>query len=85
MSKPHNNLSYLEAVIRETLRIETITVSTVHRCARKTTLGGYEIPENTPIFINLAAIHHDSDLWGDPEVFRPERFLKEDGQLAKDF
>ncbi|XP_036145764.1 probable cytochrome P450 304a1 isoform X2 [Monomorium pharaonis] len=79
------NLPYLEAVIRETLRIETITpLSVVHRCTRKTTLCGYDIPENTPIFTNLAAMHHDPDLWGDPEVFRPERFLKEDGQLAKD-
>jgi len=30
-------------------------------------------------------MHHDPDLWGDPKIFRPERFLKEDGQLAKDF
>lgn len=25
----------------------------------------------------------DKDLWGDPEVFRPERFLDESGQLKK--
>ncbi|XP_018364794.1 PREDICTED: probable cytochrome P450 304a1 [Trachymyrmex cornetzi] len=80
------NLPYLEATIRETMRIETLTpLSVSHKSLKKTTLGGYEIPANTPILTNLAAMHHDPDLWGDPEIFRPERFLKEDGQLAKDF
>lgn len=79
------DLPYLEAIIRETLRIETLTpLSVAHKNVTKTTLGGYEIPANTPIFTNLAAMHHDPDMWGDPEVFRPERFLREDGQLAKD-
>ncbi|XP_025988557.2 uncharacterized protein LOC113003430 [Solenopsis invicta] len=79
------DLPYLEAIIRETLRIETITpLSVIHRTLKKTMLGGYEIPANTPIFTNLAAMHHDPELWGDPEVFRPERFLTEDGQLGKD-
>ncbi|XP_036145097.1 probable cytochrome P450 304a1 isoform X2 [Monomorium pharaonis] len=79
------NLPYLEATIRETMRIETVTpLGITHRSVKTTTLGGYEIPINTPIFANLAAMHHDPDLWGDPEVFRPERFLKKDGQLAKD-
>lgn len=67
------------------MRIETLTpLSVPHKCTRKTTLGGYEIPANTPVLTNLAAMHHDPDLWGDPEIFRPERFLKEDGQLTKD-
>jgi len=67
------------------MRIETITpLSIVHKTIKKTTLRGYDIPANTPIYTNLAAMHHDPDLWGDPEIFRPERFLKEDGQLAKD-
>lgn len=79
------NLPYLEATIRETMRIETITpLGIIHRSVKKTTLGGYEIPANTPVFTNLAAMHNDPDVWGDPENFRPERFLKEDGQLAKD-
>lgn len=79
------NMPYLEAAIRETMRIETITpLGVIHKSTKKTTLGGYDIPANTPIFANLAAMHHDPDLWGDPEIFRPERFLKEDGQLGKD-
>lgn len=79
------SLPYLEAIIRETMRIETLApLGVIHKSTHKTTLGGYEVPANTPIFTNLAAMHHDPDMWGDPEVFRPERFLKENGQLAKD-
>ena len=31
---------------------------------------------------NIWAIHMDKQAWGDPEVFRPERFLKEDGTMG---
>ncbi|EFN65051.1 Probable cytochrome P450 304a1 [Camponotus floridanus] len=79
------NLPYTEAVIRESLRIETLApLGIIHRTTKKTTLGGYEIPANIPIITNLAAMNNDPDMWGDPENFRPERFLKEDGQLSKD-
>lgn len=78
------SLPYLEAVIRETMRIETITpFGVIHKALKDTTLGGYNIPANTPIFTNLSAMHHDREMWGDPENFRPERFLK-DGKLCKD-
>lgn len=29
------------------------------------------------------ALHMDPDVWEDPEVFRPQRFLAEDGSLLK--
>lgn len=78
-------MPYLEAVIRETLRIETITpLGIIHKSVKKTTLAGYDVPANTPIFTNLAAMHHDPELWGDPDIYRPERFLTEDRQLIKD-
>jgi methyl farnesoate epoxidase/farnesoate epoxidase len=31
------------------------------------------------VFLNIHDIHHDPDIWGDAEVFRPERFLDESG------
>jgi len=31
--------------------------------------------------INLHSIHHSEDLWEDPYVFRPERFLNDKMEL----
>ncbi|XP_011146960.2 probable cytochrome P450 304a1 [Harpegnathos saltator] len=79
------NLPYMEAVIREVMRISSsLPFSVFHRAVKDTTLGGYTIPADTPIVTNLAAMHHDPDLWGDPDNFRPERFFDEDGALIKD-
>ncbi|XP_017753929.1 PREDICTED: probable cytochrome P450 304a1 [Eufriesea mexicana] len=80
------NLPYTEATIREALRCETLTpFSVFHKAVKDTTLNGYNVPENTIIIANLSALNNDPDFWGDPEKFRPERFLNENGQLSKDF
>ncbi|KNE87960.1 hypothetical protein PSTG_18646, partial [Puccinia striiformis f. sp. tritici PST-78] len=34
----------------------------------------YELPNGTPVFIPVYAIHHDEQYWPDPEKFDPERF-----------
>lgn len=36
------------------------------------------------VLINLWSLHHDRGHWGDPEVFRPERFLDENRNFVKD-
>lgn len=74
----------MEAVIRETMRVlSPFPLSIMHRAVKDTTLGEYSIPADTMI-TNLGAMHHDPDLWGDPENFRPERFINENGELVKD-
>jgi len=35
------------------------------------------------VFVNLDSMLNGSDSWEDPEDFRPERHLKEDGNLIK--
>ena len=34
--------------------------------------------------VNLKSVLMDKEYWGDPEVFRPDRFIKEDGSLRTD-
>ncbi|XP_008561134.1 probable cytochrome P450 304a1 [Microplitis demolitor] len=79
------NLPFTEATIREVMRIETITpLSVGHRCVETTTLFNYTIPKETLLLTNLSAMHNDPIFWGDPENFRPERFLTDDNKIVKD-
>ena len=38
--------------------------------------------QNTTVLLNIYAVHMDEIFWGDPYVFRPERFLDKDGQVV---
>lgn len=78
-------LSYLEAVIMEVQRISNVPpLGISHRALCDTELDGYRIPKETIILTSLYSIHMDRNYWKDPEVFRPERFLKTDGKEAID-
>lgn len=63
----------------ETLRFSSmVPLGLVHRAIEDAPLGGHKIPKDTLIFANLHYVHHDPEIWGDPENFRPERFLSPD-------
>ncbi|XP_049815469.1 probable cytochrome P450 304a1 [Schistocerca nitens] len=78
------NLPYTEATLREVMRIRTVTpISVPHKAMEDTTLQGYTVPKGTVVITCLISMHMDGDLWGDPNNFRPERFLDTDGKLSK--
>uniref|UniRef100_A0A4W2HID1 Cytochrome P450 1A n=1 Tax=Bos indicus x Bos taurus TaxID=30522 RepID=A0A4W2HID1_BOBOX len=73
-------LPYLESFILETFRHSSFVPFTIpHSTTRDTTLNGFFIPKERCVFINQWQVNHDPKLWGDPSVFRPERFLTSDG------
>ncbi|KAL2902027.1 Flavonoid 3' 5'-hydroxylase 1 [Bienertia sinuspersici] len=46
-----------------------------HSPSEPSTKGGYSIPKGVRVLLDVYAIHRDPQLWEDPLVFRPERFL----------
>jgi len=75
-----SRMPYTEAVIMEVLRKSSIVpLGVFHTPLADKEFHGYEIKKGTWIVANLYGIHHNPNIWGDPETFRPERFLSKDG------
>ncbi|KAH9705879.1 cytochrome P450 [Citrus sinensis] len=78
------NFPYLQALVKETLRLHPAGPMSVRESTENCTINGYEIPAKTRVFINVWSIGRDPKHWEAPLEFRPERFIAEDGksQLA---
>ncbi len=66
---------YLEATIKETLRMRPVVTDVGRKLTREIELGGYRIPEGALLMPAITAIHFREDLYPQPDEFRPERFL----------
>ncbi|KAJ0582346.1 putative cytochrome P450 [Helianthus annuus] len=70
-------LPYLQAVIKETLRLHPPAPFLVpHQAIHDVEIQGFTVPKNAQILCNVWAIGRDPKLWSHPETFMPERFLE---------
>ncbi|XP_017755180.1 PREDICTED: methyl farnesoate epoxidase [Eufriesea mexicana] len=75
-------MTYMNAVVLESLRMFMgRTLNVPHRTLRDTTILGHRIPKDTMLIVNFNRILMDES-WGDPENFRPERFIDESGNTV---
>lgn len=70
-------LVYLQAVVKETLRLYPPAPIISLRAAMEdcTLSAGYRVPTGTRLMVNAWKIHRDKHLWSEPNKFQPERFL----------
>jgi cytochrome P450 len=69
-------LKYLDAAIRESLRVRTILPFVVRLTKRPVTAGGREYPPGVMLSPSNHLVHRRPDLYPEPTRFRPERFLE---------
>jgi cytochrome P450 len=67
--------NYLDAVIKETLRIRPVVPGVVRKLTAPLEIGGYEFPAGIRLAPNIYLTHRRADVYPEPARFHPERFL----------
>ncbi len=67
--------SYLDATVKETLRLRPVVPAVVRRLQAPMTFGPWDLPAGVHVAPSIYLLHRRADLYPDPLAFRPERFL----------
>jgi cytochrome P450 family 2 subfamily U polypeptide 1 len=77
-----SKMPFVDATTLEIMRWKTLVpLSLPHMTLGDTSVGNYFIPTGALVLVNLHAANMDPKVFKDPEVFRPERFLDNDGRV----
>ncbi|HEX2016875.1 MAG TPA: cytochrome P450 [Solirubrobacteraceae bacterium] len=68
---------YLDAVIKETLRLRPVLPIVVRRLTEPLELGGHLLPAGVSVAPCIHLIHRRPDIYPEPRRFEPERFLEQ--------
>ncbi|KAL6074434.1 cytochrome P450 [Balamuthia mandrillaris] len=72
----YKKLNYTMCVFKEALRMYPPVNMVPKMAAEDVMISGYLIPKNTTISVALNVLHRNEKYWQEPDIFKPERFLK---------
>ncbi|XP_073048314.1 trimethyltridecatetraene synthase-like [Primulina eburnea] len=69
-------LPYIDAIVKETMRLHPVAPMLVPRLAREDCkVAGYDVAKGTQVLVNVWTIGRDPSLWENPTEFCPDRFI----------
>lgn len=68
-------MTYLEAIIKESLRLYPPVPMIARKISQDLKLGDYTAPSGCSLYLSILALHKDPKIFSEPLLFRPERFL----------
>ncbi|KAM9197923.1 cytochrome P450 2E1-like [Dugong dugon] len=81
-TKDRLEMPYMDAVVHEIQRFINLVPSNLpHEATRDTMFRGYAIPKGTVVIPTLDSLLYDDQEFPDPEKFKPEHFLNENGKF----
>lgn len=66
---------YVDAVVKETLRLRPVLPLVIRRLTAPTDIGGVSLPAGVCVAPSIYLMHRRPEIYPDPQQFRPERFL----------
>jgi cytochrome P450 len=72
-----NDLPYLRRVVTETMRLYPPAWLLPRKAVTDLELGGHRIPAGSDIFSSTYLVHHDPEVYPEPDRFDPDRWLPE--------
>lgn len=76
-------LPYCEAFILETLRLgNVVPFALPHKASEEIVYKGITIPKDSILIPSLDSIVYDEQLFPDAKMFKPERFLDQNGKVC---
>jgi cytochrome P450 family 135 len=69
--------AYLDAAIKEALRLRPVVPAVGRRLAQPVILDGHRLPAGINVSPAIYLLHRRPDSFPDPDLFRPERFLEQ--------
>jgi cytochrome P450 len=69
--------NYLDAVIKETLRLRPVIALVLRKLVEPMEIGGRMLPAGVSVAPSIYLVHRNPEIYPEPERFRPERFIEQ--------